>query len=204
MLTPWKESYDQPRRHIKKQRHYSADKGLSDQSYGFFSSHVWMWELDHKESWVSKNWCFWTMVLEKSFESPLNCKEIQPVHPKGNQFWIFIGKTHVEAEAPIIWPPDAKNWLTWKAPDAGKDWRQAEEGTTEDEMVGRHHQLGGHEFEQAPGNGQGSLARCSPWDHKEVDMTEPLNRLNWSWESVTELKISGSLTSHHTTKLQWS
>ena len=124
--------------------------------YGFSSSQAWMWELDHKESWVSsiqKNWCFWTVVLEKMLESPLDCKEIQPVHPKGNQSWIFIGRTDAKAETPILWPPDAKNWLTGKGPDAGKDWRQEEKGTTEDKMVGWHHWLGGHEFEQVLGVG---------------------------------------------------
>ena len=113
-----------PRQHIKEQRHYFANKCPSSQSYGFPSSHVWMWELDYKESWALKNWCFWTVVLEKTLESPLDCKEIQPVHPKGNQSWIFIGKTDAEAETPILWPPDVKNWLIWKDPDAGKDWRQ--------------------------------------------------------------------------------
>ena len=126
--------------HIKKQRHYFANKGPSSQSYGFSSSHVWMWELE-------KNWCFWTVVLEKTLESPLNCKEIQPVHPKGNQSWLFIGRTDAEAETPILWPPDAKNWLIWKDPDAGKDWRQEEKGTTDEEMVGWHPWLDGHEFE---------------------------------------------------------
>ena len=114
MLAPWKKSYDQPRQHIKKQRHYFTNKGPSSQSYGFSSSHVWMWELDYKESWGLKNWCFWTVVLEKTLESPLDCKEIQPVHPKGNQSWIFTGRTDVEAKTPILWPPDAKNWLTGK------------------------------------------------------------------------------------------
>ena len=146
MLAPWKKSYDQPRQHIKKQRHYLANKGPSSQSYGFSNSHVWIWELDYKESWAPKNWCFWTVVLEVTLESPLDCKEIQPVHPKGNQFWIFIGRTDAEAETPILWPPDAKNWLIRKDPDSGKDWRW-EKGTTEDEMVGWHHQLNGHEFE---------------------------------------------------------
>ena len=130
-----------------KQRHYFTNKGLSRQSYGFSSGHVWMWELDYKESWTPKNWCFWTVVLEKTLESPLDCKEIELVHPKGNQSWIFIGRTDIEAETPILWPPDAKSWLIGKDPDAGKDWRQEEKGTTEDEMVGCHHQLNGHEFE---------------------------------------------------------
>ena len=138
MLAPWKKSYDQPRQHIKKQIHYFANKGLSSHSYGFSSSHVWMRDLDYKESWVLKNWCFWTVVLEKTLESPLDCKEIQPVHPKGNQSWIFIGETDAEAETPIVWPLDEKNWLIGKDPDAGKDWRQ-EKGMTEEEMVGWHH-----------------------------------------------------------------
>ena len=146
MLTPWKENYYQPRQHIKKQRHYFANKGLSSQGYGFSSSHVWMWELDYEESWVPKNWCFWTVVLEKTLESPLDCKEIKPVNPKGIQSWIFIGRTDAEVETPILWPPDAKNWPIGKDPDAGKDWRQEEKGTTEDEMVGRHHRLSGHEL----------------------------------------------------------
>ena len=129
---------------IKKQRHYFANKGLPSQSYGFSSGHVWMWELDHKESWAPKNWCFWTVVLEKTLESPLDCKGIQPVHFKGNQSWIFTGRT--DAEAPIPWLPD-ENWLIGKDADAGKDWRQEEKGTTEDEMVGWHHWLNGHEFD---------------------------------------------------------
>ena len=144
---PWKKSYDQSRQHIKKQRYYLANKCPSSQRYGFSSSHVWMWELDYKESWVLKNWCFWTVVLEKTLESPLDCKEIQPVHPKGNQSWIFIGRTDAKAETPILWPPDVKNWLVWRDPDAGRDWRQEEKGTIEDKMVGWHHQLNGHEFE---------------------------------------------------------
>ena len=110
-LAPWKKSYNQPRQHIKKQRHFSANKGLSCQSYGFSSSHVWTWELDYKESWAPKNWCFWTMVLEKTLESPLDCKEIQPDYPKGNQSWMFTGRTDAEAETPILWPSDGKNWL---------------------------------------------------------------------------------------------
>ena len=141
----WKKSYDQSRQHVKKQGHYFADKGPSTQSYGFSSSQVWMWELDCEESWVPKNWCFWTVVLEKTLESPLDFKEIQPVHPKGDQSWVFIGRT--DAETPILWLPDVKNWLIWKDPDAGKDWRREEKGTTEDEMVGWHHWFNGHEFE---------------------------------------------------------
>ena len=134
MPVPWKKSYDQPRQHIKKQRHYFANKGLSSQRSDFPSSHIWMWELYYKENWVLKKWCFCTVVLEKTLESPLDSKEIKLVNPKGNQSWIFIGKTDAEAEAPILWPPNAKNWLIGKDSDAGKDWRQEEKGMTEDEM----------------------------------------------------------------------
>ena len=135
-----------------------------------------MWELDYKESWVPKNWCFWTVVLEKTLESPLDSKESQTVPPKGNQSWVFIGRTDAEAETSILWLPDVKNWLTWKDPDAGKDWRQEEKGMTEDEMIGWHHWLNGHEFEWTPGvvDGQGSLVCCSPWGWKKSD-TEQLN-----------------------------
>ena len=145
-LAPWRKSYNEPRQHVKKQRHYFANKGLPSQSYGFSSSHVWMWELDYKESWVPKNWSFWTVVLEKTLESPLDCKKIKPVNCKENQSGIFIGRTNAEAETPILWPPD-ENWLTRKDPDAGKEWRWEEKGMTEDEMAGWHHQLNGHEFE---------------------------------------------------------
>ena len=173
-LVRWKKSYDQLRQHIKKQRHHFANKGPSSQSYGFSSSHVWMWELDHKESWTLKNWFFWTVVLKKTLESPLDFKEIQPVNPKGNQSWIFIGRTDAKAEAPILWAPDVKNWLIGKDPDAGKDWRQKEKGTIEDEMVGWHHSLDGHEVKQAlgVGDGQGSLACCSPRGRKESNTTK--------------------------------
>ena len=172
MLAPWRKSYNKPIQRIKKQRHYFADKGPYSQSYGFSSSHAWMWELDHKKGWVLKNWYFWIVVLDKTLESPLGCKEIQPVHPKGNQSWIFIGRTDAEAEAPILWPPDAKSWLIGKDPDAGKDWGQ-EKGAAEDEMVGWHHRLNGHEFEQTSvdGEGQRSLVCCSSWGRKESDTT---------------------------------
>ena len=158
-----KENYDQPRQHIKKQRHHFINKGPPSQGYGFSSSHVWMWELDYKESWEPKNWCFWIVMLEKTLESPLDCKEIQPFHPKGNQSWIFIGSTDAESETPIFWPPDAKNWLIREAPDAEKDWRREEKGMTEREMVGWHHRLNWYEFEWAPGvgDGQGCLECCS-------------------------------------------
>ena len=141
-----------------------------------------MWELDHKESWALKNWCFWTVVLEKTLESPLHCKEIQTVHPKGDQSWVFIGRTDAKAEAPILWPPDAKSWLIGEDPDAGKDWGQEEKGTTEDEMVGWHHRLDGHGFGWTPGvgDGQGGLACWGSWGHKELDTTEQLTQLNWT------------------------
>ena len=183
MLAPWKKSYDKPRQHIRKQKHYFANKGLSIQGYGFSSGHVWMLELDYKESCAPKNWCFWTVILEKILESPLECKEIQLVHPGGDQSWVFIGRAGFEAETPIFWPPDAKSWLIWKDPDAGKDWRRVETGTTEHEMVGWHHRLNGYGFGWTPrvGDAQGGLACCSSWGRKELDMTE---RLNW-----TELNI---------------
>ena len=138
--------------------------------------------------WAFKTWCFWIMVLEKSLESPLDCKEIKPVHPKGDQSWVFIGRTDAEVEAPILWPPDAKNWFIGKDPDAGQDWRQEEKRTTEDEIVGWHHRLDGHEFEQAAelGDGQGSLVCCSPWGRKESDTTE---RLNWIVPGVESLLV---------------
>ena len=153
-----------------------------------------MWVLDYKESWVLKNWCSWTVVLEKTLESPLDCKEIQPVHPKGDQSWVFIGRTDVEAETPVLWQPDAKSWLIWKDPDAGKDWGQEEKGMTEDEMVGWHHWLDGHGFGWTPGvsNGHGGLACCGSWGHKESDTTE---RLNWTstqfrkWDITIACKV---------------
>ena len=147
MLGPWKKTYEQPRQHIKKQRYYFADKGLSSQSYGFSSSHVWMWELDYKESWAQKNWCFWNVVLEKTLESPLDCKEIQPVHSEGDQCWDFFGRNDAKAETPVLWPPPAKSWLIGKDSDAGRDWGQEEKGMTEDEMAGWHHWLNGRKSE---------------------------------------------------------
>ena len=137
--------HDKHRQHIKKQRHYFANKGLYRQSNGFSSTHVWTWKFDLKEGWAMKNWCFWTVVLEKTLQSSLDCKDIKPVSPKGNRSWIFMGRT--DAEALILCPPDANCWLIRKDPDAGKDWRQEEKGTPEDEMVEWHHQLNGHEYE---------------------------------------------------------
>ena len=192
MLAPWRKSYDQPRQHIKKQRHYFADKVLSSQSYGFSSSYVWMWELDHIESWASKNWCFWIVVLEKTLESPLDCKEIQLVHSKGNQSWVFIGRIDAKAETPILWPPHVKSWLNGKVPDAGRDWGQEEKGTTEDEVAGWHHRLDGHEFEWTLGIGDDREAwhavihgiaknwtQLSDWT--ELNLSYP--DLLWEWNS---------------------
>ena len=181
MFAPWKKSYDNPTVHIIKQNHYFTNKGPSSQSYGFSSSHVSMWELDYKESLAPKNWCFWNVVLEKTLERTLDCKEFKPVNAKGNQSWIFIGGSDAEVETPILWPPDVKNWVIGKYHDAGKYWRWEEKGTAEDEMVGWHHQLKGHEFEWTlgVGDGQGGLACCDSWGSKELDMTE---QLNWTGE----------------------
>jgi len=164
-------SYANPRQHIKKQRYHFVDKDPSSQSHGFSSSHVPMWEVDHKEVWVPKNWCFLTVVLEKTLGITLDCKEIIPANPEWNQSWIFIGRT--DTEAPILWPHDVKSWLIGKDPDAGKDWRWEEKVMTEDEMVRWHYQLDGHEFEQILGDseGQGSLVCCNPWGCKELNMT---------------------------------
>ena len=179
---PWKKSYDQPRQHIKKERHYFADKDLSSQSCVFSSSHVWMWEMAYKESWVPKSWCLWTLMLEKTLESLLDCKEIQPVNPKG------ISPEYSLEGLMLKW--NSKNLATWyeepthwKRPEAGKDWKQEKKEMTEDEMVGWHHRLDGHELEQAlgVGDGQGSLVCFSPWGCKESDTTE---RLNWT-ESIS-------------------
>ena len=176
-----KKSYDKPRQHIKKLRDHFANKGPSSQSYGFSSRHAWMWEWDYKEIWALKNWCFWTVVLEKTLGSLLDCKEIQPVHPKGDQSWVFIGRTDVEVETPIPWSPDGKCWLIWKDPDSGKDWGQ-EKGTAEDEVVGWHHRLDGRGFGWTLGvcDGQGGLVCCGSWGRRESDTTV---QLNW-----TELK----------------
>ena len=169
-------SYDQPK------QHYFANKGLSSCSYSFSSSHCMMWELDYKEIWMPKDWYFWTMVLDKTLESPLDCKEIQPVYPKGDQSWVFIGNSNTLAETLILWPPDVKSWLIWKDPDAAKDWRQEEKGTTEDEI---------HDWMASPtqwrwvwvnsgvGDGHGGLACCSPWCFKESDTIQ--------WQNWTEL-----------------
>ena len=161
MLAPWKESYDKPREHSRKQRHHFADKGWYSQIYGFSSRHAWIWELDHEESSAPKNRCFWTVVLEKTLESSLDCK-IKLVSPKGNQLWIFIGRTDDEIEALILWLPDVKSQITGKDPDAGKDWEQEEKGVTEDEMVTDSRYLN---LSKTPGDkeGQGGLVGCRPW-----------------------------------------
>ena len=161
-----------------------------------------MWELDCEESWALKNLCIWTVVLEKTLEGPLDCKEIKLVNPKGNQSWILIGRTDAEAGVPMLWPPDAKNWLIGKDPGAGKDWRQEEKVTSEDEMVWWHHWLDGHEFEQAPGSGewQGGLRCCSPWGRKEPDTTEWLNNSNThtyiflNWFTLKEYSLDAHLS----------
>ena len=152
-----------------------------------YTGHVWMWELDCEESWAPKDWCFWTVVLEKTLESPVDYKEIQPVHPKGDQSWVFFGRTDAEAETPILCLPDGKRWVIGKDLDAGRDWGQEEKGTTEDEMAGQHHLLDGHEFEWTPGvgDGQGGLACCSSWGRKESDTTE---WLNWSELNVYRME----------------
>ena len=167
-----------------------ANKGPSSQGYGFSSGHVWMWGLDCKECWAQKNCCFWNVVLEKTLESPLASKEIQPVHPKGDQSWVFIGRTDVEAETLILWPPDAKSSLIGKDSDAGKDWGQEEKGTTEDEMVGWHYRLNGYGFgwTLGVGDGQGGLACCGSWCCKESDMTE---RLNWNLCDLNQKWLQG-------------
>jgi len=163
--------------HIQKQRHYFANKGLSSQGYGFSCGHVWMWELDCEEGWAPKNWCFWTVVLEKTLASPLDCKEIQPVHSEGDQPWDFFGRNDAKAETPVLWPPHAKGWFIGKVSDTEKDWGQKEKGMTEDEMAGWHHWLDGCESEWTPGvgDGQRGLACCDSWGLKKSDMTEWLN-----------------------------
>ena len=177
MLPPWKKSYDKTRQHTKKQRHYFADKWPSSQSYGFSSSHVWMWELDYKESWVPKNWCFWTVVLEKTLESPLDYKEIKPVRSKGNQPWIFTGRTDAKIEAPILWPPDVKSCLAGKDCDAGKKLKTGGEGDDrgQNDWMASLTQWAWVWASSRDGEAQGSLVFCNPWGRKESDMTEELN-----------------------------
>ena len=187
-----------------KNRDYFANKGLSSQGYCFSSSHVWMWELDYKENWVLKNWCFWTVVLEKTLESPLDWKEIQPVHSEGNQSWVFFGRTDAKAATPVLWPPHAKSWLIGKDSDAGRDWGQEEKGTTEDEMAGWHHQLDGHEFEWTPrvGDGQGGLACCNSWGHKSCAPTPVfLPGESQGWRSLVGCHLWGHTESDTTEEI---
>ena len=185
MLASWKESYDKPRQCNEKHRHHFADESPYSQRYAISSSHVWMWEFDHKEGWALKNWCFWTVVLEKILESPLDCKEIKLVNPKVYWPWIFIGKTDAEANASVLWPPDAKSRLIRKDPDAGEDWRQKKRAT-EGETVGWHHRFSAHELGQTPvaGEGQGGLSCCSSCSRKELDMTWRLNNNTQSAHST--------------------
>ena len=168
---------------LKKQRHYFANKGPSSQGYDFSSGYVWMWELDCEESRAPKNWCFWTVVLEKTLDNLFDCKEIQPFLSRGDQSRVFIGRTDAKAEILILWPPHAKSWLIGKDPDAGRDWEQKEKGTMEDEMARWHHRLDAHEFGWTPGvgDGQGSLACCDSWGRKESDTTERLNWIELNW-----------------------
>ena len=193
MLAPYKKSCDKPRQHIKKERYRFTNKGSYSQSCGFSSSHVWMCKMDHKEGWVLKNWCFWTVMLEKTLESPLDSKEIKPANRKGNQPWIFIGRTDIEAETPILWLPDVKSWLIEKDPNAGKDGGQEEKGMTEAEMVGWHHQLNCHEFEQILGDSevQESLACCSPWGHRVGHDWATEQQWTTKTGTKTEVQING-------------
>ena len=177
----------QPREHIEKQRHYFANKGPSSQGYGFPSSHVWMWELDCEESWALKNWCFWTVVLEKTLESPLACKEIQPVRSKGDHSSVFFGRNDTKAETPVLWPPHENGWLIGKDSDAGRDWGQQEKGMTEDEMAGWHHLLDGREPKWTPGvgDGQGDLGVAIHWVTKSRTQLSDWTELNWTeWDWI--------------------
>ena len=195
MLAPWRKSYDQPRQHIKKQRHYFGNKGLSSQRYGFSSGHVLMWQLEYNESCVQKNWCFWTVVLGKTLENPLDCKEIQLAHPKGDLSWPFIGSTDAKAETPILWPVDAKNWITEKDPDAGQDWRWEEKGTTEHEMVGWYHLM-----DMSPIRLQELVMDRESWRTAVHGVAKSRTQLNWLrlWKNIergfSPIKIRPILT----------
>ena len=167
----------------------AANKGPSSQGYGFSSGHVWMWELDCEESWALKNCCFWTVVLEKTLESPLDCKEIQPVHCRGDQPWVFFGKNDAETETPVLWPPHVKSWLFGEDSDAGRDWGQEEKGTTEDEMAGWHHWLDGHEFAWTPG-----------WTGRP-GVLQFMGSQRVGHDSVTELKWSNLACMHNASRV---
>ena len=177
MIASWQESYDKPRLCVEKRRHFSANQGLCSQGYSLPSGHVWLWELDHKESRAPKNWCFETVVLEKTPKNPLDNKEIKPVNLKGNKSWILIVGTDTKAKALVFWSSDVNSLLIGKVPDTGKDWGQKGKRASEDEMAGSHHLCNGHELGQTSGDGegQGDLAYCGPWDHKELDTTGWLN-----------------------------
>ena len=182
MLAPWKESYDKPRQCVKKQRYHFIDKSLYSQNYDFSSSHVQVWELDNKEGWAPKNWCFWIVVLDKTLGNPSGSRKIKPVNPNRNQPWIFIGRT--DAAAPILWPPDVKSWLIGKDPDAGKEWRQEEKGTTEDEVVECHCWHNGHEFEQTPG----IVKDREAWSAAVHGITKSQTRLSdWTTTTICEI-----------------
>ena len=199
--TPWKESYDQPRQHIKKPRHYFVNKGPSSQGYGFSSGHVWMWELDCEESWAPKNWCFWTVVLEKTLESLLDCKEIHPVHSKWDQSWVFFGRTDAKGWNSSTLATSCEKFTNWKDSNAGRYWGKEEKGMTEDEMAGWHHWHDGHKSEWTPGvgDGQGGLACCDSWHCKESDTTERLN-----WTDLVNFEVdSGEGTVLHDLRLTW-
>ena len=196
-ITPWKKSNDQHRQYIQKQRRYFADLGPASQGYGFSCGHVWMWELYCDEGWAPKNWCFWTVVLEMTLESPLDCKEILPVHSEGDQPWDFFGRNGAEAETPVLWPPHAKSWLIGKDSDAGRDWGQEEKGTTEDEMAGWHHWLNGRESKWT----LGGLACCDSWGRRVGH--DWATELNWRESQVTSVTWFSLLTKWQRSDIQW-
>ena len=205
-LAPWKKSCDKPRKHIKNQRYYFADKGLSSQSYGFSSSHIWMWELDYKESWEPKNWCFWTVMLEETLESPLDCKQIKPVHPKGNRSWKIHWKDWCWSWNSNTLATWCEELTHWKRPWCWERVKVGGEGGDRGWDGWMHHQLNGHEFEWTPaaGNGQGGLACCGPWARKESDMTERL-KLNWTEEFEAAILVHIlPKNSNHTSIQQWT